>query len=804
MEKLKPLLPFVLLLFVAIPVALWLYPQADPYGGIVTHVDAEGAANQGLRVLDSLSVDVSGLVPSEEFRFNRPLVRQLQETYGLAESNRKLRSDVPGYVWEVRWRTEKPISFSLGEENSSERTQEMVDQLKGEVSLQLTMDGGLLSLERKIPDSAKIATLPVDSARQLAVSVLRRFYPMRSGIDFDSLRSEKTIVQPRRSDFEFVWTAPVPELPNRAEVKVVVAGSVLASIDTDFKVPEQFSKFSSQSLVEILSVVLIGILIITMVVIAFRRFRSFELGFKTAFIVAIVTAVVVGIEIFVSTRGVGLEILLPLIFGPLFIGGGLLIVWAVSESIGRDAWNDKFVSVDLLTKGHLVHSRVGAGVVRGIGLGAAALAVSYLAISVAGRWWHVGQIAGESTVRMLQVSTPALLILAHDFYSTIFLFSLFVVFAVSVLRRRIDSPVLLVGACALIFGLVRQGDMSPLGIGIVIQTIIAAIAVWAFYRYDLLTAFLTLYMMEVFRDAVALAGVGHPSFALSGYMLLGLAGVLVLVSLGVQFRKREIADFESISPAFVKHITERQRLQQELEIARQVQMSFLPKTDPVVKGLEIASRCVPALEVGGDYYDFISFGPHKLGIAIGDVSGKGTQAAFYMTLAKGFLRALSQSNNSVSEVLKKINALFYQNVERGSFISMVYAVFDVGRKNARLTRAGHNPVLVWKAKEKKLQVIQPDGLALGLEDGKKFGKTIEEVRIAFRKGDCFVFYTDGFTEAMNKQQEEYGDDRFADTVKAHLQRPAKEMVDAILKDLRVFIGKAKQHDDMTIVVVKAV
>ena len=804
MEKLKPLLPFVVLLLVAIPVALWLYPEADPYGGIAADVDAEGAAHQSLQILDSLSVDVSGLVAAEELRFNRPLVRQLQEAYGLAESNRKLRSTVPGYVWQIRWRTEKPISFGLVEDNSPETTQELVDRLRGEVSLQLTMNGGLLSLERKIPDSAKIATLPVDSARQLAASVLRRFYPMRAGIDFDSLRSEKTIVQPRRSDFEFTWAAPVPELPNVAEVKVVVAGSVLAGIKTDFKVPDRFSKFSSQSLVEILSAALIGILIITMVVIAFRRFRSFELGFRTAFIVAIVTAVVVGIEIFVTTQGAGLEILLPVIFGPLFVGGGLLIVWAVSESIGRDAWNDKFVAVDLLTRGHLVHSRVGAGLVRGIGLGAGALAVSFLAMSVAGQWLNVGNVAGESTIRMFQVSAPALLILAHDFYSTIFLFALFVIFAVSVLRRRIASPVLLVGASALIFGLVRQGDMSPLWVGIVVQTIVAAVAVWAFYRYDALTAFLALYMMEVFRDAVALMGVGHPGFALSGYMLLGFAGVLVLGSLGAQFRKREIADFESVSPAFVKHITERQRLQQELEIARQVQMSFLPKTDPVVKGLEIASRCVPALEVGGDYYDFVPFGPRKLGIAIGDVSGKGTQAAFYMTLAKGFLRALSQSNNSVSEVLKKINALFYQNVERGSFISMVYAVFDVGGKNARVTRAGHNPVLVWKAKEKKLDVIQPDGLALGLEDGKKFSKTIEEVRINFRKGDCFVFYTDGFTEAMNKQQEEFGDDRFAETVKAHLDRPAKAMVDAILKDLRVYIGKAKQHDDMTIVVVKAV
>ena len=269
-----------------------------------------------------------------------------------------------------------------------------------------------------------------------------------------------------------------------------------------------------------------------------------------------------------------------------------------------------------------------------------------------------------------------------------------------------------------------------------------------------------------------------------------------------QFRKNEITDFDSIVPVFARHITERQRLQQELEIARQVQMSFLPKSDPKVHGLDISSRCVPALEVGGDYYDFVIHSPKELGVAIGDVSGKGTQAAFYMTLAKGFLRALSNPAGSVSDVLTQINKLFYDNVERGAFISMVYGIFDMGKKRLRLTRAGHNPVLVWKAKKQKLEVIQPNGLALGLEKGREFSKTIEEVKIPFAKGDCFIFYTDGFTEAMNKKMEEYGDERFAATVQNYVTRSSKEILEGIIRDVRIYIGKAKQHDDMTLVVVK--
>ena len=141
-------------------------------------------------------------------------------------------------------------------------------------------------------------------------------------------------------------------------------------------------------------------------------------------------------------------------------------------------------------------------------------------------------------------------------------------------------------------------------------------------------------------------------------------------------------------------------------------------------------------------------------------------------------------------------------MERGAFISMVYGIFDMGKKRLRLTRAGHNPVLVWKAKKQKLEVIQPNGLALGLEKGREFSKTIEEVKIPFAKGDCFIFYTDGFTEAMNKKMEEYGDERFAATVQNYVTYSSKEILEGIIRDVRIYIGKAKQHDDMTLVVVK--
>ena len=263
-----------------------------------------------------------------------------------------------------------------------------------------------------------------------------------------------------------------------------------------------------------------------------------------------------------------------------------------------------------------------------------------------------------------------------------------------------------------------------------------------------------------------------------------------------------ITDYQRIAPAFAKNITERQRLQRELEIARDVQMSFLPAVNPDVHNLDIAARCIPALEVGGDYYDFVELEGNRLGVVIGDVSGKGTQAAFYMTLTKGFWRALANASDSPAEVLTKLNKLFYDNVKRGVFISMVYGIFDLESGILTLARAGHNPVVMHKGQELNMERIHPRGLALGMEKGVRFGQVIQEVKIPFQLGDLFIFYTDGFTEAMDKNKLEYGEERFEAAILNNSQGTAETVMNAVFKDVKLFAGKAEQHDDMTIVVVK--
>ncbi|MBM4162817.1 MAG: hypothetical protein FJ217_17205, partial [Ignavibacteria bacterium] len=508
--------------------------------------------------------------------------------------------------------------------------------------------GKLLGLEREVPDSLQLPSLSQEEAEGRARAFLKQYVAAAELLsDTAAVQAEKRIEQPRRVDYEFTWETRSRVLKNAVQLKVSVAGDVVSKLETQEKVPDEFVRSDTESVVGIVIVVIYVLAIVGMVVVAFRRFRSFELGFRLATIIGIVTALMLDIELYLSAERLGWSILIALIVTPIFVGGALVLAWAVSESVTRETWKEKFITLDLISKGHGIHSRVGEGIVRGIALGVAALALWLLSVLVADSFVGMSTIhQDESTVQLFGVSSAALYALGHGLTVNAYKFTILILFVVSLLRRRVASPVGIIALGAIIMGFTGQGHVSPLLVGIVIDSFMAAVAVWAFYRYDALTSFLSLYTLSVVQAIASLYGAGHPSYAASGALTIGFFAILLLAGLLMLMRKREITDFDAITPAFARHITERHRMQQELEIARNVQMSFLPKANPKMLELDIASRCAPAAEVGGDYYDFVDLGEGQLGVAVGDVSGKGTQAAFFMTLTKGFLRALAQVSAS--------------------------------------------------------------------------------------------------------------------------------------------------------------
>jgi serine phosphatase RsbU (regulator of sigma subunit) len=254
----------------------------------------------------------------------------------------------------------------------------------------------------------------------------------------------------------------------------------------------------------------------------------------------------------------------------------------------------------------------------------------------------------------------------------------------------------------------------------------------------------------------------------------------------------------------LRHVErEKLRLDEELGIARRIQRSLLPASTPKIEGLCIADLCEPALEVGGDYYDFFQLGPRQLGVLIADVSGKGTSAALYMAELKGLVLALSRTHRSPRALMLELNDLLADHLDNRSFITMTYAVIDLEAGTLMMARAGHTPLLFCSKGESSLVV--PDGMVLGLRlpgASRRFGDIIKEHTQPISSGDVIVLYTDGITEAMNTAGDLFGDESLSRVVRTHCGLDSSGIRERILRDVRAFVGDAEPHDDMTMVVVK--
>jgi serine phosphatase RsbU (regulator of sigma subunit) len=261
---------------------------------------------------------------------------------------------------------------------------------------------------------------------------------------------------------------------------------------------------------------------------------------------------------------------------------------------------------------------------------------------------------------------------------------------------------------------------------------------------------------------------------------------------------------------------EKKRLEEELRIAREIQMSLLPQGPLRLEGLSVTAHCEPAREVGGDYYDYLPLGDKRVGIIIADVAGKGTSAALYMAELKGLMLSLSQLYTSPRELLLAANRIIAQHLDARSFITMTYAVVDMCSRTLTYARAGHCPLLYLPgagirepgvgdgARGRKVQVQVPDGLVLGLkiDNGERFESLLEEVTLRLGVGDVVLLFTDGVTEAMNAEGEPFGEERVAALLEEHGDLPFEELRERILREIRAFVGDTGLHDDLTLVLLK--
>ncbi len=255
--------------------------------------------------------------------------------------------------------------------------------------------------------------------------------------------------------------------------------------------------------------------------------------------------------------------------------------------------------------------------------------------------------------------------------------------------------------------------------------------------------------------------------------------------------------------ALLQEQGERQRLEEELRIARQIQMSLLPGDGLVsLPGIRVAALCLPAAEVGGDYYDLLPLGESRMGVLVADVSGKGTSAALYMAELKGLVLSLSRIQSSPARLLAEANRILAANMDSRSFVTMTYAIVDTAARRMRYARAGHNPLLHYQARSRSTQVLAPAGIGLGLDSGERFEEILEEAEVALEPGDVFLFFTDGLSEAMNAGAELFGEARLRRILEQGEALESEQMKERILSEVRGFVGDAAPQDDLTLVLLK--
>ncbi|MEJ2049519.1 MAG: SpoIIE family protein phosphatase [Calditrichota bacterium] len=249
---------------------------------------------------------------------------------------------------------------------------------------------------------------------------------------------------------------------------------------------------------------------------------------------------------------------------------------------------------------------------------------------------------------------------------------------------------------------------------------------------------------------------------------------------------------------------ERERLEHELKVARDVQKKLLPQKLPKISNFELEAFCLSAYEVGGDYYDFFRFADGKPGLIIGDVSGKGTSAALYMAEFKGIIQTLAQNHTDPQALASDTNRIIYPNIERNSFVSAIFAKIDPENKQLTFARAGHTPVLFCSSNGKPLRAIMTKGLGLGLDSGAIFDEILEQEILHLKEKGIVLFYTDGVTEARNESGEEYGEERLYQLIQDCKNKSAEEIKDILLNAVVDFCGKTSLHDDLTFIILKSI
>jgi phosphoserine phosphatase RsbU/P len=803
----KKWIPLLLIGLLGLAAFVGLTTRVNPRASVDLRLDRTEILKAGTAYLTGLGFRLDGLRQDGWFSLDASSAIYFQRTQGMEGANNMLRADsIPAHHWYMTW-------YDMAVSRSQNREQ---------FSVWMRPGGGVLGFEHTVQDSVSLPSLDNQAAESLARAFLEG-----QGIRLASftLRSATDIKLANRTDHRFVWVRPGET--SETTVWVRVLGNGIGGFRAEFSPTGSFERRLTEvstvaTLMVMASFAFVFLLILYVVILFLRKYHEGEVGTRTGIMVFIgvfavsVAALANEFPRVGAGAGVGdlnffnvkmVVFFLNVFVVQVFVGAMVFGAWCVGESSARAVWPGKMTAADSALARKFLTLDLGRSILTGYGWGLVLAGLisagAYGLLVWGGRSVYLTGLSGIPEA-YVSGAHPIFYALSTAAFAEI----VFRLFFISYLKEKLHRTwpgvlisTLLWSAAGLTMWELPIGMFDPwTTVGALFLFGLAMSAL--FLRHDLVTAMTADFVVVALGMAVPLFVSTGTAFTSGRLIFIALFLLPALIGVGGLVRRGRFVFTVETMPAHIRRITERERMAKELEIARSVQMSLLPKTNPLVAGYDIAGICIPAMEVGGDYYDFVNLAGKKIGIAIGDVSGKGVPAAIYMTLTKGILQSHAEDNVSPKNVLAKVNSLMYRTIERNSFVSMFYAILDTQEKSIRFARAGQCPVILTQKAGEKGSFLTPKGMALGLEMGKVFDSVLEEQEISLHQGEVLVFYTDGFTEAMNDRQEEYGEERLQDAIARQRQKSAGEIIKGLCADVRAFTGDAPQHDDMTMVVVK--
>ena len=716
--------------------------------------------------------------------------------------NNKYPRPAPGY-WSIRWLL--PTRGHEGKEREIRRFFQVRYDFKGNL---VGFWDNVSEFQRSATDGASGSQSEDDALFDA------KYFLEEYGVKTDSLTiiNKETKQKGSSTRYKFLFEDKSREYPGLLDHYTVetIGGNVtnyeLSRAVDDKKVDAPVGHRGGEKM-GIIMVIAWAAVLLTLIVRFAIKLRKDQLEFKRALGVGIFMALCIMALVIFSAWNAGswMEILLGSSISGVLILLCMVVGFSIAESQARSVWPEKLAVTDLLFRGKIFIRETGAAILRSfflVGLTLLTIGILFRLVPVV-KAGYISLI--PNSFKVFDGSLGSLSVIVESILLATFFGVSILSFWPAFLREKIKKTGLLITLLVISFSLggLQFIFFSPPRVGIL--TALPVAFIWTFFviKYDLLTiissafgAKLLLDLSLVFKVPGALAGLP--------LTILFICSVLVfLLGVYLVFSGRSADDYDSYVPEYVSRIAEKERLLKELEIARRVQMRFLPLKVPELPGLEIVSLCQPAMEVGGDYYDFVQLDERRLSVLIGDVSGKGVSAAFYMTMVKGIIKTLSRKSRQPAALLAEANEIFWENAPRNVFVTVIYGVFDLVERTLTIASAGHNPLIVWKKKTNATRLMNPRGVGLGLVNPDRYKSIIESVTIPIEEGDIFVFYTDGVSESMNTRQEIFGEERLQEAVRNSAHLSPRAIQKNIVETVSRFSGAAPQHDDFTMVVVKA-